>query len=352
MTPIAPIRGVLILAGGRGERFWPWSTPTRPKQLLPLAARGRTLLAATYERALRITKPERIVIMTAESLVEACRHECPGAIVVGEPVMRNTAPAIAAAAAFFSESDAFAVLPADHAIDDEAAFARDFARAFEVAERDTVLVTFGIPPTQPDPNFGYIQRGAGLGERLYRVARFTEKPSREIAAEWLAAGGYAWNSGMFVWQRRAFFDALAASRPAISDALRPLSFAATDESAFEQALRDRFPALESISVDYAVLEGSPDTVMIEATFDWDDLGSWSAWARRQPRDARGNVAFGDAVLVDCDGCVVVGESGTAAAMGLKDTVVVNVNGATLACPLERSEQVRQVTEMVRAKGAR
>lgn len=349
---MTPPRGVLILAGGRGERFWPWSTPTRPKQLLPLAARGRTLLAATFERALRITTPERVVIMTAESLVDTCRRECPGAIVVGEPVMRNTAPAIAAGAAFFAETDAFAVLPADHAIDDEAAFARDFARAFEVAERDAVLVTFGIPPTQPDPNFGYIQRGAALGERLCRVARFTEKPSRETAEKWVATGDYAWNSGMFVWQRRTFFDALAETRPAISAALRALSFTRGDERAFEQSLRDRFPALEAISVDYAVLEHSPATVMIEATFDWDDLGSWSAWARRQPRDERGNVAFGDAVLVDCDGCVVVGEGGTAAALGMTDTVVVNVNGATLACPLVRSEQVRKVSEMVHARSAR
>ncbi len=352
MTPSAPSRGVLILAGGRGERFWPWSTPARPKQLLPLAARGRTLLAATFERALRITSPERVVVMTAESLVDACRRECPGAIVVGEPVMRNTAPAIAAAAAFFAETDAFAVLPADHGIEDEAAFARDCARAFEVAERDPVLVTFGIPPTQPDPNFGYIQRGVELGERLCRVARFTEKPSRETAAGWLASGGYVWNSGMFVWQRRAFFDALGVRHPAISAALRPLSFTPADERAFEQSLRDRFPPLESISVDYAVLEHAPNTVMIEATFDWDDLGSWGAWARRQPRDERGNVAFGDAVLVDCDGCVVVGEGGTAAAMGLTDTVVVNVNGATLACPLERSEQVRRVSEVVRARGSK
>lgn len=345
-------RGVLILAGGRGERFWPWSTPERPKQLLPLASRGRTLLGATFERALRVTSADRIVVMTAESLVAACERECPGAIIVGEPMMRNTAPAIAAAAAFFAETDAFAVLPADHAIDAEDAFASDFERAFAVAERDAVLVTFGIPPTQADPNFGYIQRGAVLADRLCRVARFTEKPTREVAARWLADGGYAWNSGMFVWQRRTFFDALAANKPAISDALRPLSFGAGDARRFEQALRDRFSALESISVDYAVLEHAPNTVMLEATFDWDDLGSWGAWARRQPRDGRGNVAFGDAVIVDCDGCVVVGDGGIAAAMGLRDTVVVNVHGATLACPLDQSEQVRRVSEAVRARGVK
>lgn len=350
--PEVPSRGVLILAGGRGERFWPWSTPTRPKQLLPLASGGRTLLAATFARALRVTTADRVVIMTAETLVEACQRECPGAIVVGEPVMRNTAPAIAAAAAFFGETDAFAVLPADHAIDNEEAFALDFARAFEVAERDAVLVTFGIPATEPDPSFGYLQRGVTLGERLFRVARFTEKPTREKATEWLSTGGYLWNSGMFVWKRNTFFDALAASRPLISEALRDLSFASGDERAFERALAERFPTLESISVDYAVLEHAPNTVAVEATFDWDDLGSWSAWARRQSRDARGNVVFGDAVVVDCDDCVVVGEGGIAAAMGLRDMVVVHVNGATLTCPLSEAEKVRHVSEAVRARGSK
>ncbi len=351
MTTPTPTRGVLILAGGRGERFWPWSTPKRPKQLLPLASGGRTLLRATYDRACRLAAPEHVVVMTSEALVDACRAECPGAIVVGEPVMRNTAPAIAAAAAFFDDAHAFAVLPADHAIDDEAAFTDDLARAFQVAEKDAVLVTFGIPPTSPDTNFGYVRRGAKLADRLHRVAQFTEKPDRARAEQYVASGEYAWNSGMFVWTRRAFLNALTAGRPAIAEALAPLRFGAGDERAFEQALRERFPALESVSVDYAVLEVSPNVVTIEAHFDWDDLGSWGAWARRQKRDERGNVRFGDAIVVDCDDCVVVGDGGTAAAMGLRDTVVVHVNGATLACPLDRSEHVRKVSEAVRAREA-
>ncbi len=226
MTTPPPTRGVLILAGGRGERFWPWSTPKRPKQLLPLASGGRTLLRATYDRACRLAAPEHVVVMTSEALVDACRAECPGAIVVGEPVMRNTAPAIAAAAAFFDDAHAFAVLPADHAIDDEAAFTDDLARAFQVAEKDAVLVTFGIPPTSPDTNFGYVRRGAKLAERLHRVAQFTEKPDRARAEQYVTSGEYAWNSGMFVWTRRAFLNALTAGRPAIAEALAPLRFGA------------------------------------------------------------------------------------------------------------------------------
>lgn len=349
MTDTPKDRGVLILAGGRGERFWPWSTPARPKQLLPLAAGGRSLLAATFDRARRLVPAERIVVMTAESLVDACRHEAQGAIVVGEPVMRNTAPAIAAAAAFFSPGTTFAVLPADHAITDEDAFAVDLDAAFVRAARDPVLVTFGIRPTHAETNFGYIRRGVELAPRVHRVAQFTEKPDRARAESWVASGDYAWNSGMFVWTRATFMVALAAGRPEIARALSDLDFGPSDTAAFERTLRERFPTLESVSVDYAVLESAQNTVVIEAAFDWDDLGSWSAWARRQQRDARDNVCWGDAVPVECDRCIVVGDGALAAPLRLQDMVVVATPQGTLVCHSKDSEHVRKVSEAVRVR---
>jgi len=209
-------------------------------------------------------------------------------------------------------------------------------------------VTFGIRPTHAETNFGYIRRGTRLQERVHRVAAFTEKPDRETASRWIADGEHLWNAGIFVWGAAAFLDALEASRPALAQPLRALGGHAT-AGAFESALERVFPDLESISVDYAVLEHAPNVVTVEASFDWDDLGSWSAWARTQPRDERGNVAFGDALVMDCERCVVVGEGGPAAALGLQDMVVVHANGATLAIPLERSEQVRQVTEALRRR---
>src|SRR5438309_5977986 len=345
-----PDRYALVLAGGRGERFWPWSRPERPKQLLPLAHGGRSLLAATLDRLRPLIPPSRCLVMTARDLVPAVERECPrGTRVIGEPVGRNTAPAIAAAAhAFAAEvrDASFAVLPSDHAIDDEAAFVADLERGFRAAESDPVLVTYGIHPTNPETALGYIRRGAALGDRLFRVAAFTEKPSREKAEAFLQSGDYSWNAGIFVWRAAVFLDALEASRPELFRALLPLARAG---DGFEAALEGVLPACESISVDYAVLERSPNVVMVEAAFDWDDLGSWSAWARRQPRDERGNVRYGDAVAIDCDGCVVVGESGTAAALGLRDTVVVHANGATLSCPLERAEDVRRLVEATRTQ---
>jgi mannose-1-phosphate guanylyltransferase len=347
-------RFVLILAGGRGERFWPWSTPRRPKQLLPLASGGRSLLAATVDRALTLVPRERIVVLTARDLVEAVVRESPGVRVVGEPVGRNTAPAIAAAARLFladARDPSFAVMPADHAIEDVAAFTADLELAFGAAERDRVLLTFGIQPAHPEVNFGYIQRGVRVADRLHRVARFTEKPDRERAEAWVGSGEYLWNAGIFVWRSNVFLDALQASKPDIAEPLRALRWSGGD-AGFGSALDAVFPSLESISVDYAVLEGAPNVLTLEARFDWDDLGSWGAWARRQPHDAQDNVLHGDAVAIDCERCVVVGDGGTAAAMGLRDMVVVHANGATLACRLDQTDRVRKVGEALRARAAR
>jgi mannose-1-phosphate guanylyltransferase len=348
-------RFVLVLAGGRGERFWPWSRPDRPKQLLPLAKGGRSLLAATLDRAARLTPAECIVVLTAADLVDAVRSECPpGVRVIGEPVGRNTAPAIGAAAALFaseSRDATFAVLPSDHLIDDTDAFVRDFEAAFTAAAREPVLLTFGIRPTTPETNFGYIRRGTRVSERLSRVAGFTEKPDAERAAAWLVSGDYAWNSGMFVWGARTFLDALEAGRPGLAKPLRAMRWEGGDQG-FTQALGAVFPGLEKISVDYAVLESAPNTLMLDASFDWDDLGSWSAWARTQPRDGDGNICFGDALALDCTDCIVVGDGGTAAALGLSGMIVVNAQGATLACPVAASQDVRRVSDAIKGRNLR
>jgi len=346
-------RFVLVLAGGRGERFWPWSRPDRPKQLLPLAGGGRTLLSATVERALALVPASNVVILTARDLKEAVMRDCgsTGVRVLAEPVPRNTAAAVGAAAALFgsqANDPAFAVFPADHAIDRLGDFTEDLERAFSISEREPVLITFGIRPGRPETNFGYIRRGDRVADRVHRVAEFTEKPDRANAAQWIESGGYSWNSGIFVWRCSTFLAGLAAGRPPLAEPLSRLAWRGSDE-AFERDLEPVFPELESISVDYAVLEVAKNTLVIEASFDWDDLGSWGAWARRQPRDARGNVLFGEALALDCEGCIVVGDGGTAAAMSLRNMVVVHAGGATLSCKLEDTDQVRRVVEALKTR---
>jgi mannose-1-phosphate guanylyltransferase len=344
-------RFVLVLAGGRGERFWPWSRPDRPKQLLPLATGGRSLLAATVERAVAVVPPDHVLVLTSPNLVEASRAQCPAGVqVVGEPLARNTAPAVAAAARVFearSSGAVFAVMPADHAIENAAAFRADLERGFVAAARDPVLVTIGVPPAAADTGFGYIRRGPALAPPLFRSAGFREKPDAETARAYLAAGDYLWNTGIFVWGARTFLAALEASRPDMAEALRDLDVTALEDAA--RAWRPAFERLPSISVDYAVLELAPNVVVLQASFDWDDLGSWQAWARRQPRDGRGNVLRGDALAVDCDECVVVGEGGTAVAFGMRRAVVVHVDGTTLSCPLEAGDRLRQVSDALRAR---
>src|SRR5689334_13608973 len=192
-------RHVLILAGGRGERFWPWSRSDRPKQLLPLAGGGKTLLAATLERALALVPPGQVIVLTARDLTAAIAREVPSGVrVLGEPVARNTAAAIGAIAHLVGPDHAFAVMPADHLIDDRAAFTADLERAFGIAEREPVLMTFGIPVTGPETNLGYLERGDKLGERFFRVAQFCEKPDRARAEAWARDGRHLWNSGIFV----------------------------------------------------------------------------------------------------------------------------------------------------------
>jgi len=344
-----PERYVLVVAGGRGERFWPWSRPERPKQFLPLAGGDRSLLAATFDRALRFAPRDHIVVMTASDLVPAVRRECPGAVVVGEPMQRNTGPAVAAASAWFPEEAAFAVMWADHAIDDVDAFTSDVERAFAIAERDSVLVTFGVTATRPDTRLGYIQPGARRADGAHQVAAFKEKPDLAQAQAWLESGECLWNSGIFVWRRSVFMDALEAGRPELASAFRRFAFDGSTAD-FEARLSETFSKVESISVDHAVLEHATNVVMIRASFDWDDLGSWEAWARRQPHDERGNVRFGATEVLDCERCVVVGEGGIAAAIGLKDMVVVHVDGATLTCPIDQTENIRRVSEAMRARG--
>jgi mannose-1-phosphate guanylyltransferase/mannose-6-phosphate isomerase len=345
----------LVLAGGRGERFWPWSRPERPKQLLPLASGGRTLLAATLDRALMLAPASRVLVLTAQDLRGAVERECAGrgVRVLGEPMMRNTAAAIAAAAVVFgaeSKDPAFAVLPADHAIDDVLGFARDLDRGLGIAKREAVLVTVGIRAAHPETNFGYIRRGARLADRLYRVDRFTEKPDRERAEAWVKGGEHLWNCGIFAWRCSTFMQALAASRPDLAAPFEGLRWEG-DAARFERDLHPVFAAIEPVSVDYAVLEKAPNVLMIEASFDWDDLGSWGAWARRQPRDAAGNVVHGDALAIDCRDCVVVGEGGTAAAVGLERMVVVHASGATLAVRLDQAEHARKAAEAQRNRTA-
>lgn len=343
----------LILAGGRGERFWPWSRPERPKQLLPLVG-GRSLLEATLERLDGVIARPATWVLTTESLVPAVRALVPeGVRVLGEPMGRNTAPAVAAGALLAQlagHDGAMAVLPADHWIESVDAFGETVRRALALADREELLVTLGVPPVRPETGYGYVERGAPLDESdAYRVASFREKPDLETARGFVAAGRFYWNSGMFFWRPSVLWKALRAHRPVVAQALAPLA-AAKSEAEFTARWRAAYAAVESISVDYAIMEKAENAAVLPANFAWDDLGSWTAWARLQGADVHGNVVHGNAVLHDVQDCIVVAEDAPVAVLGARDLIVVQRDGATLVCPRDRSEEVRLVVQAVEGEG--
>lgn len=354
------MRSALILAGGRGERFWPWSRPGLPKQLLPLAD-GKVLLLATLERLEGIVPPQATWIMTGRDLAPRVRSLVGDrARVVEEPVGRNTAPAIGYAALLSEAAGAtegMAVLAADHLISDVPAFQADLERALALAESGDRLVTFGIPPQGPETGYGYLERGESLGpERAFKVEAFKEKPDFKTAEAYATSGRHFVNSGMFAWRPGVILKGLDLHRPALGKGVRALApaakaFVAGKPAVAGETLEDVFPGLESVSIDYAVMEKADNAAMIQAAFDWDDLGSWTAWARHQARDGRGNATDGRAVTIDSDDCVVLGAGKQpVVVLGGKGLIVIEHEGGTLVCPLERADEVRKAVAELEKRG--
>lgn len=344
----------MILAGGIGSRFWPVSTPDRPKQLLPLAGRG-TLLAETVERILPLVPLERLRILTGAPLAQPTLAAVPQLRpenLLLEPVARGTAPVLAWAAAELVRRDPNAVLislHADHLIEPAEAFRALLARAADAAARTGRLLTVGIEARRPETGYGYIRVGAPLeGEPgLFEVARFVEKPDRDTAESYLREGGYLWNSGIFIWRAATLLDELLRHTPELAPHLAMVE--AGEISEF-------FEAVPTLSIDEGLLERSDRVAVVRAEFRWDDVGAWDAVGRTRVPDARGNVAVGEAELVDSDDCIAWAEDGPVVVFGARDLVVVRANGVTLVAPRERTAELKtllaSLPEHLRALGER
>lgn len=335
-------RWTVVLAGGVGSRFWPLSTPERPKQLLPLIEADTPLLAATVRRLAPLAGPERTLILTNAGLVPAIGAllpEVPRENLIAEPQPAGTAAALAWAAREIERragpGAVMCCVHADWAIGNEAEFVRVLGRAATLAAARQALVTVGIVPTRPDPGFGYIQPGDALegeGEAAYRVARFVEKPSRERAAEMLR-DGYLWNSGIFVWRVGEFLDEVRAHTPEVAPALA----AATDIAGF-------FGAVQSISVDVGVMERSGRVLVIPGDFGWDDVGTWAALRRVRPHDAHGNALAGTVHALQSEGNVVHAEGNAVVLYGVRDLVVVTMNGLTVVTTVDKAADLKTLIE--------
>jgi mannose-1-phosphate guanylyltransferase/mannose-6-phosphate isomerase len=284
-------------------------------------------------------------------LARADLPELPNDHVLGEPLGRNTAPAVALAAAILEREDPEAVLlvaPADAWIGDDDAFREAATRAVRAAAETRGLVTFGIRPTSAETGYGYIEVADEIEPGLRRVRRFTEKPDRATAEAFVAGGRHFWNSGMFAWRADVFLEELSVRHAEMATACRKIALEADRESALAAA----YPKLTSISVDYAVLEHSDRVLMVETEFAWSDVGSWSALSEVLRSDASGNVVEGDALVIDSKGCFVRSSSRFTAAIGLQDMLVIDLPDALLVCPKERAQDVKRIVDALEAGGRR
>lgn len=343
----------VILAGGTGTRFWPASRRARPKQFLAIAG-GAPMLAETRARIAGLVPDERVLVVTAEEqapLVRECLPALPAENLLAEPSARNTAGCVAWAAFEIERRDPDAVhcvLPADHVIRPADRFRASLVAAVAEARRGARLVTLGIRPTHPATGYGYIELGAELARHgefaAHEVLRFVEKPALALAEQYLASGRFRWNAGIFVWRTRAILAAFAEHAPDIHAGLAGLPRG--------DALRSAYAALPSLPVDQAILERARERSVIPIEFAWSDVGSWPSLAEVLGPDADGNCASGGARLVaeDAHGCVVYGEGGIVALIGLRDLVVVHARGATLVCPKERAQEVRRIVARLEELG--
>ncbi len=346
----------VLMAGGSGTRFWPASRRDTPKQLLAFSGTA-TMIQATADRLGGLVPGDRTLVVTSESLVAAITAQLPAVRVIGEPCRRDTAPCIALSAALIAAADPEAtmlVMPSDHVIDDTEAFRSAVQHGVALVDEDpSRIVTFGIPPSYAAESFGYIQRGSAIGEAepaTYRVARFREKPDAATAADYLASGNFYWNSGIFLWRAATILELIAKFEPEMAGHIEKI-VAACGTSDFDQRLRDEFAAIVGKSIDYAVMERHDNVVVIEAPFDWDDVGSWQAIARLQPLDSSGNAVRGRHVGIDTTNAIVHCPDGhLIVTIDIDDLIVVHTPDATLVAPKKSEERVREAVQRIAAEG--
>jgi len=354
----------VILAGGRGTRFWPRSRTRTPKQLLNIVGKD-TMLQQTVARLKPLISPERIWTVTNSEQAAAVRKQVPAAArkhVLIEPMGMNTAVAIGLAAIHLrhaAHGDALmAVLPADHYIELAEKYREIVSAALEVARHPGRMVVLGIPPTRPETGFGYVERmNESIGTKgfpVFPVLRFTEKPEQKLALQYMATGNYHWNAGMFFWRVSTFLDNLKTFLPKTHDALETLS-AFIGTRSYERKLRAIYPKLENISVDYAVLEpatrveGEPRVFVIPAEVGWSDIGSWAAVYQLLAKKAGENVLAGQGHTLDAEGNFLWSPSKFVAAIGVRDLVVVETPDALLICPRDRAQDVGKIVKWLEAQ---
>jgi len=343
----------LIMAGGRGERFWPKSRKNLPKQFLSLTDDGKTMIQLTVERILPLVELEDIYIATNRDYKALVQEQLPGLPeenILCEPVGKNTAPCIGLGAMHVAkkyEDAIMMVLPSDHLIKYTQMFTNTLSDACDVAERGENLVTLGITPDCPETGYGYIKfiPDQLLG-RAFAVERFVEKPNLETAKEYLATEQYLWNSGMFIWKVSTILKNLQEHLPEMYDGLCRIGDAIGTEQEQEVLVKE-FTDFQSVSIDYGIMEKAKNIYILSGSFGWDDVGSWLAVGRIKNSNEFGNVITGNVVTVDTQNTIIQGGSKLIATVGLENMIVVDTEDALLICEKDHAGDIKKILENLR-----
>ena len=343
----------VIMAGGSGTRFWPKSRRLTPKQTLPFLD-GESLLQRTVARLSSVLAAEDFLIVTGEDQLDEVREQLPQlpeSAFLGEPVARNTAPCVALAAHLLAKKDEkkpMVVLASDHFIAEENKWLEVFSQGAKAAGKEVGrVVVFGVRPTRPHTGFGYVKFDEELGDGLYSVSGFREKPDKQTAEHYLSEGCYYWNSGCFAWRPDTLLDLVKKHMPALDEMLEKLSLR-NDSS---EALKELYPTAPDISVDYGIMEKCESISGLVLDVGWNDVGAWPALFELLDSDDRGCVNLSkESLLLDCENSLFSGEDQLIAAIGIRDLIVVQARGVVLVCPLSEGERVKELVAEIKARG--
>jgi len=347
----------VILAGGKGERFWPSSRKNYPKQLLPIGTE-KSMIEESVKRITPLIPPERILIVTNQILTEKITEllpQIPKANILGEPQGRNTAPAIGWGAVEVQAKDSegvMVVLTADHIIKDEGRFREILKAGVEIAGKEEVLLTIGIKPTRPETGYGHIKPKKKLSEvgekkdiEVFEVERFVEKPDLERAKQYNREG-YLWNSGMFIWKTTTILENMQEYLPSLHQGLVKIGKNVGSKEIVEEVYR----SIEGESIDYGIMEKAKKVYVIKGDFPWNDVGSWAALEEIYPPNEEGNIVRGQSIGIDSKNCILVGKDKLIATLGVQDLIVVDTADAILICPKDKAQEVKKLVKKLKEEG--
>ena len=343
----------VILAGGSGSRFWPYSTKKRPKQLLKIID-NKSMIKLTIDRILEFSSIEKIYVVASNKLCKLIHQEIPllpKSNLIVEPNGKNTAPAIGLAAIHLYKKDPNAIMsiyPADQIINNNEEFKKTILLSEEIIKSKPSLITIGINPKYPATGYGYIQYNKNKNRNYYKVKTFAEKPPYNTALKFIESGDFLWNSGIFIWEAKMIILEIKTFMPELHESLSAI-YDSINTNNYQIVLKQEWNIIQSLSIDYGVLEKAKNVYTIKGDFQWIDIGSWKSLFDYLKKDSKNNVVKGNVINIDTQDSLIFSPNNLTAIIGMKDIAVVNIDGTTLIMPLNRSEEVKEIVTLLNNK---